>query len=55
MKPSDETAIEHQEIDNWLTKSLFDQVPMNICVIDRQFRIVKANKQFRNSVAGRLC
>ena len=35
-------------IDHWLSTKLFDEVPVSICVIDRQFQIVKANRQFRS-------
>jgi len=33
-------------IEDWLKISLFDEVPVNICVIDRDFRIVEANSGF---------
>jgi PAS domain S-box-containing protein len=36
-----------QEIQNWLHHHLFDQVPVAICVIDRDYRIVDANTRFR--------
>jgi len=35
-----------KDIDRWLQTKLFDEVPVSICVIDQQFRIVKANRQF---------
>jgi len=34
-------------VDHWLSTKLFDEVPVSICVIDRQFQIVKANRQFQ--------
>ena len=34
------------EIDNWLHTKLFDEVPVSICVMDRNFRIVEANRRF---------
>jgi PAS domain S-box-containing protein len=37
-----------KDIDQWLSTSLFDAVPVSICVIDRQFRIVKANRLFQD-------
>jgi signal transduction histidine kinase len=36
-----------KDIDQWLQMNLFDAVPVSICVIDRGFQIVKANRQFR--------
>ncbi len=36
-----------KDIDRWLRTKLFDEVPVSICVIDRQFQIVKANRQFQ--------
>lgn len=33
-------------IQNWIRTELFDQVPMSICVIDRDFQIVEANRTF---------
>lgn len=33
-------------IDTWLGTNLFDAVPVSICVIDRDFRIVRANRRF---------
>ncbi len=36
-----------EEIQNWLHHHLFDQVPVAICVIDRDYRIVDANPRFR--------
>jgi signal transduction histidine kinase len=36
-----------KDIDRWLRTRLFDEVPVSICVIDRAFQIVKANRQFR--------
>jgi signal transduction histidine kinase len=35
-----------QDIDRWLRANLFDEVPVSICVIDRQFQIIRANRQF---------
>ncbi|UCG53689.1 MAG: GHKL domain-containing protein [Candidatus Latescibacterota bacterium] len=37
------------EIRNWIQTELFDAVPVNICVIDRKFRIVEANDPFRKT------
>jgi len=34
------------EIKKWIQTQLFDTVPVNICVIDRNFRIVEANDWF---------
>ena len=38
-----------RQIDQWLQTKLFDAVPVNICVIDRDFRIVKANRRFETA------
>jgi signal transduction histidine kinase len=38
--------IRSEEIRNWLEKNLFDAVPVNICVIDKKYRIVMANEHF---------
>jgi signal transduction histidine kinase len=35
-----------KQIDEWLRANLFDEVPVSICVIDREFQIVKANRRF---------
>jgi len=37
-----------KDIDAWLQTNLFDEVPVSICVIDRDFNIVKANRRFNN-------
>ena len=34
------------EINKWLRARLFDEVPVRICVIDRDFHIVEANRLF---------
>jgi len=47
-----------RQIDAWLRANLFDEVPVNICVIDPAFRIVKANRHFEEAYgpwAGRPC
>lgn len=46
------------QVDNWIRDEIFDQVPVGICVIDRDFRIVKANEFFRRKfgrIQGRRC
>ena len=35
-----------QAIKEWVQTQLWDQVPVNIAVIDRNFRIVQANRSF---------
>jgi PAS domain S-box-containing protein len=35
-----------RQIKNWIRKELFDQVPICICVIDRDYKIVEANQTF---------
>jgi signal transduction histidine kinase len=37
---------EMKDINAWLQTNLFDEVPVSICVIDRDFKIVKANRRF---------
>ncbi|KPJ92677.1 MAG: hypothetical protein AMS18_06880 [Gemmatimonas sp. SG8_17] len=37
-----------KDIDTWLQANLFDEVPVSICVIDRNFQIVKTNRRFSN-------
>ncbi len=48
-----------KDIRNWIQTQLFDQVPVNICVIDRNFQIVEANQKFfetyGNDCEGHLC
>ncbi len=41
----DERAVVN-DIESWLQANLFDAVPVSICVIDRAFHIVKANRRF---------
>ena len=46
------------DIKNWIRTELFDQVPVRICVIDRQFGIVEANQSFSKTYGtwqGRRC
>jgi len=35
-----------ERIKNWIRTELFDQVPTNTCVIDRDYKIVEANRAF---------
>ena len=35
-----------RQIKNWIRTELFDQVPICICVIDRDYKIVEANETF---------
>jgi PAS domain S-box-containing protein len=37
-----------KDIDAWLQTNLFDEVPVSICVIDRDYKIVKANRRFNS-------
>jgi signal transduction histidine kinase len=41
-----DTEMITEEIRNWVRAELWDQVPVSISVIDRQFRIVEANRMF---------
>lgn len=46
------------EIQEWLHKDLFHQIPLEIAVIDRKFMIVEANRHFREKYGtwrGRHC
>ena len=46
------------EINYWLQTKLFDEVPVSICIIDRDFRIVEANRCFGETYGqwqGRAC
>ena len=47
-----------KDIVHWLREELFNRVPVAICVIDQQFRVVEANTLFGDSYGewqGRLC
>jgi signal transduction histidine kinase len=48
MQPADH-RIEMHDIRRWVRKELWDQVPVNISVIDRGFRIVEANRTFQQT------
>jgi len=46
------------DLHHWICEELFDQVPVAICVIDHQYRIVEANATFAESHGewrGRPC
>ena len=48
----------HPELDEMLGRDLFEAVPSNVAVIDREFRVVKANRNFRELFGdweGRHC
>jgi PAS domain S-box-containing protein len=38
-----------RDLTTWVRNELFDQVPVSISVIDRDFRIVEANRQFSST------
>jgi len=47
-----------ETIRDWIETRLFDRVPISICVIDRDFRIVEANRRFNEAYGpseGRYC
>ncbi|MBT3217764.1 MAG: PAS domain-containing protein [Proteobacteria bacterium] len=47
-----------RDIVHWLREELFNRVPVAICVIDRQFRVIEANTLFSESYGewqGKLC
>ena len=41
--------IEGGTISTWVHNELWDQVPVRICVIDREYRIVETNRAFRET------
>jgi PAS domain S-box-containing protein len=46
------------DLRRWISQELFDNVPLAICVIDPQFRIVEANRRFSELYGewrGRFC
>jgi signal transduction histidine kinase len=47
-----------QEIDTWIRTRMFDEVPVSICVIDREFMVIEANRRFSEAYGswqGRRC
>ncbi len=53
-----QNGIASEEFSHWIKTQLFDDVPISICVIDRQFQIVEANKTFTDtygSWSGQSC
>jgi signal transduction histidine kinase len=42
-----ERSLHNEEIQDWVLAHLFDQVPVCISIIDRDYRIVDANDRFR--------
>lgn len=56
--PGNGHAMASEEFSHWIRTRLFDDVPVAICVIDRQFRIVEANRTFTETYgqwSGRSC
>ncbi len=46
------------QVKHWIQTQLFDQAPFCICVLNRDFRIIEANKQFEETYGaweGRYC
>jgi PAS domain S-box-containing protein len=46
------------DLHRWISEELFDHVPLAICVVDPQFRIVEANERFTELYGewrGRFC
>jgi hypothetical protein len=41
-----------EEIRNWVRAELWDQVPVSISVIDRDYKIVEANRMFNENYGG---
>jgi PAS domain S-box-containing protein len=49
---------ETPDLHRWISEELFDHVPLAICVVDQQFRIVEANERFTELYGewrGRFC
>ena len=40
-------------VKHWIRNELFDQVPISICVIDRDYKIVEANRNFVDTYGPR--
>ena len=38
-----------EDIKKWIRNNLFDQVPINICAIDKDLKIVEANRSFHET------
>lgn len=52
------TGMHAEEIHGWLQTHLYDHVPIAVCVISPEFRIVEANRRFTDAYgawAGRPC
>jgi PAS domain S-box-containing protein len=50
--------ISSPDVREWIQEQLFDEVPVAICVIDREFNIVRSNRRFEEmygETAGRPC
>lgn len=48
----------HPEVRSWIREKLFDEVPIAVCVIGRDFRIVESNRLFDETYGaseGKLC
>jgi len=46
------------DLRDWLHNELFERVPSNIAIIDREYRIIEANQNFRETFGewqGKLC
>ena len=41
-----EVSMQEADLKSWLRTELFERVPINIAIIDREFRIVEANRNF---------
>ena len=55
VEPADDarsTLAHFQEIQDWLRAHLFDQVPIAISIIDRDYNIVDANPKFEHGLRG---
>jgi PAS domain S-box-containing protein len=47
-----------QDLKAWISNELFDKVPVSICVVDKEFQIIQANRRFRDlhgEWRGRYC
>ena len=55
---TDEREVTDELIQDWIKSHLFDQVPIAISIIDRDYRIVDANPRFEELYGvweDRLC
>ena len=50
--------MQETDINHWLCDELFERMPNTIAIIDREFRIIRANRKFVNTFGAwenKLC